>query len=36
MKALCWHSKHDVRIDDVPDPKIEYPGDILLDAPEMY
>ncbi len=22
MKALCWHGKNDVRIDNVPDPKI--------------
>ena len=22
MKALCWHAKNDVRIDNVPDPKI--------------
>jgi threonine dehydrogenase-like Zn-dependent dehydrogenase len=30
MNALCWHGKHDVRIDQVPDAKIEDPGDILL------
>ncbi len=22
MKAVCWHGKHDVRVDDVPEPKI--------------
>ena len=27
MKALCWHGKDDVRIDTVPDPKIEEPRD---------
>ena len=30
MKALCWHGKNDVRIDKVPDPKIEDPGDIVI------
>ena len=22
MKAVCWHGKHDVRVENVPDPKI--------------
>ena len=22
MKATCWHGKRDMRVDDVPDPKI--------------
>jgi len=30
MKALCWHGKSDVRIDTVPDPIIEEPGDVVL------
>ena len=30
MKALCWHGQNDVRIDQVPDPTIEQPGDIIL------
>jgi len=30
MKALCWHGKGDVRIDDVPDPKIEQPRDAIV------
>ncbi len=30
MKALCWHGKGDVRVDDVPDPKIEEPGDVIV------
>jgi threonine dehydrogenase-like Zn-dependent dehydrogenase len=30
MKALTWHGKADVRIENVPDPGIEEPGDILL------
>ena len=30
MKALCWHGQNDVRIDNVPDPIIENPGDIIL------
>ncbi len=30
MKALCYHGKEDVRIDKVPDPKIEDPQDIII------
>jgi threonine dehydrogenase-like Zn-dependent dehydrogenase len=30
MKALVWHGKHDVRCDEVPDPKIEDPRDIII------
>lgn len=30
MKALCWHGKGDVRIDNVPDPKIEEPRDAIV------
>ena len=30
MKALTWHGKRDVRIDDVPDPKIENPNDAII------
>src|SRR6201992_1604982 len=30
MKALCWHGKGDVRIDTVPDPKIEEPRDAIV------
>lgn len=30
MKALCWHGKGDVRIDTVPDPKIEDPRDAIV------
>jgi threonine dehydrogenase-like Zn-dependent dehydrogenase len=30
MKALCWHGKSDVRVDTVPDPKIENPGDAII------
>lgn len=30
MKALCWHGTHDVRVDSVPDPKIEKPTDIIV------
>ncbi len=29
MKALTWHGKRDVRLDDVPDPTIEQPNDIV-------
>ncbi len=30
MKALCWHGKSDVRVDNVPDPKIEHPRDAIV------
>src|SRR5205085_3980403 len=30
MKATCWHGKHDVRIDNVPDPGIQDPRDVIL------
>ena len=30
MKALVWHGKCDVRIDTVPDPKIENPRDAVI------
>jgi threonine dehydrogenase-like Zn-dependent dehydrogenase len=30
MRALCWHGKGDVRVDTVPDPKIQYPRDALI------
>ena len=30
MRALCWHGKHDIRCDTVPDPKIEDPRDAII------
>lgn len=30
MKALCWHGKDDVRIDNVPDPEIQKADDVLI------
>jgi threonine dehydrogenase-like Zn-dependent dehydrogenase len=30
MKALTWHGKRDVRIDEVPDPTIEKPTDAIV------
>ena len=30
MKALAWHGKRDVRVDDVPDPAIERPTDAIV------
>lgn len=30
MKAVCWHGKGDVRVDNVPDPKIEHPRDAVI------
>ena len=31
MKALCWHGKGVVRVDDVPDPRILEPTDAILE-----
>ncbi|WKU05093.1 zinc-dependent alcohol dehydrogenase [Micromonospora sp. HUAS LYJ1] len=30
MKALTWHGKRDVRVDEVPDPRIEAPTDAIV------
>ena len=30
MKALCWHGKHDIRYERVPDPRIEEPRDAII------
>ena len=30
MKAVTWHGKRDVRVDNVPDPKIEQPTDAIV------
>lgn len=30
MKAVVWHGKEDVRIDNVPDPKIQEEGDAIV------
>jgi threonine dehydrogenase-like Zn-dependent dehydrogenase len=30
MRALCWHGHGDVRVDNVPDPKIEHPRDAII------
>jgi len=30
MKALTFHGKRDVRVDEVPDPKIEQPTDAIV------
>src|SRR5918912_4219502 len=30
MKALTWHGRRDVRVDDVPDPAIQAPNDIII------
>ncbi|MEJ7789994.1 MAG: zinc-dependent alcohol dehydrogenase [Thermoleophilaceae bacterium] len=30
MRALAWHGKRDVRVDTVPDPKIEEPTDAIV------
>jgi threonine dehydrogenase-like Zn-dependent dehydrogenase len=30
MKAVVWHGKRDVRVDEVPDPKIEDPRDAIV------
>ena len=30
MRALVWHGKHDIRCDNVPDPRIEAPRDAII------
>ncbi|MDB4942045.1 MAG: fdh2 [Labilithrix sp.] len=30
MKALCWHGHGDVRVDNVPDPTIKDPTDVVI------
>ncbi|HVM40550.1 MAG TPA: zinc-dependent alcohol dehydrogenase [Acidimicrobiia bacterium] len=30
MKALTWHGRRDVRVEDVPDPRIEEPTDAIV------
>ena len=30
MKAVCWFGKHDVRVEDVPDPEILNPRDAII------
>src|SRR6201995_274447 len=30
MRALCWHGKGDVRVDTVPDPKIQHARDAII------
>ena len=30
MKAVTWHGKRDVRVDTVPDPRIEEPTDAII------
>jgi threonine dehydrogenase-like Zn-dependent dehydrogenase len=32
MKAVTWHGKRDVRVDTVPDPKIEEPTDAIIEV----
>ncbi|NED99340.1 zinc-dependent alcohol dehydrogenase [Phytoactinopolyspora halotolerans] len=32
MKALTWHGKRDVRVENVPDPRIEEPTDAIVDV----
>jgi threonine dehydrogenase-like Zn-dependent dehydrogenase len=31
MKAVTWHGKRDVRVESVPDPKIEQPTDAIVE-----
>jgi hypothetical protein len=33
MRALCWHGKSDVRVDTVPEPKIQHPRDAVIKSP---
>lgn len=30
MKAVCWHGKHNVQVDNVPDPQIVNPRDAIV------
>ena len=30
MKAVTWHARRDVRVDDVPDPAIKDPTDVIV------
>jgi threonine dehydrogenase-like Zn-dependent dehydrogenase len=30
MKAVCWHGKYDVRVEDVPDPRLINPRDAIV------
>ena len=30
MKALTWQGRRDVRVEDVPDPTIEQPNDVVI------
>jgi threonine dehydrogenase-like Zn-dependent dehydrogenase len=30
MRAVTWHGKRDVRVDEVPDPKLEHPTDAII------
>ncbi|MFL5574877.1 MAG: zinc-dependent alcohol dehydrogenase [Gemmatimonadaceae bacterium] len=30
MKAVCWHGKHDMRVESVPDPKLLNPRDAIV------
>ena len=30
MKAVAWHGKRDVRVEEVPDPGIREPDDVIV------
>ena len=30
MRAVVWHGKRDVRVEEVPDPVIQDPGDAII------
>jgi threonine dehydrogenase-like Zn-dependent dehydrogenase len=30
MKALCWNGKHQIAVQEVPDPRIEHPRDAII------
>jgi threonine dehydrogenase-like Zn-dependent dehydrogenase len=32
MRAVTWHGKRDVRVDTVPDPKVEVPTDAIIEV----
>ena len=30
MKAVAWHGKRDVRVEEVPDPGVREPDDVII------
>ena len=32
MRAVTWHGKRDVRVETVPDPRIQEPRDVIVEV----